>query len=177
MHDTAHPRKGVSAREMRGPAWLEGPESGVAILYRDEVLLLAPEEEGRFVPASGGGAVSARLLPAAPEPRDGSTMIVRFRIDASAGAGVAAGDAGWLSLAPRIRKDLEIPYAAILQGRAGPYVLVVGADKRSLSPRPVEIGRVLFGHAALVAGLEESDSIASMNAFFLDAERREGGPP
>jgi len=177
MHDTAHPRKGVSAREMRAPAWLESPEDGVAIFYRDEVRLLEPAEAGHFVLASGGAAVAAHVIPADAAPRDGATMLVRFRVDAGAQAGLAAGAAGWLALAPRMRKDLEIPYAAILQSPAGPYVLVVGADKRSLSPRPVEIGRVLFGHAAVVAGLDESDSIASMNAFFLDAERREGAPP
>jgi Heavy metal binding domain len=176
MHDSAHPQRRVSAREMRAPAWVEGP-IGVALLYRDEVLLLAPEEEGQFVPAAGGPAVKVRLAGEPATPRDGSTALVRFRLDSASAP--APHETGWLTLMPRIRKDLEVPYSAIIQSPAGPYVLLVGPDKRTLTKRPIEIGRVLFGYAAVVSGLDEPDSIASMNTFFLDAERRDSGdvPP
>jgi hypothetical protein len=63
----------------------------------------------------------------------------------------------------------------VIQSATGPYVLVVAPDKRTLTKRPIEIGRVLFGYASVISGVNDRDSIAAMNTFFLDAERRGGG--
>jgi multidrug efflux pump subunit AcrA (membrane-fusion protein) len=177
VRDVTRAQVRVSALEMRAPAWLESPEMGVALLYRDESALLEPNEDGLFTPAGGPSrrspaGIEVRLTGEPPVQRDGSTSLVRFHVPA--GAAAAPDQTGWLKLRERIRKDLVIPYSAVVQSPTGPYVLVVAADKRTLTKRPIEIGRVLFGYASVISGVNDRDSIAVMNTFFLDAERRLG---
>jgi hypothetical protein len=76
-----------------------------------------------------------------------------------------------------LRNDLVVPDSAVLDSPDGPYVLVVSDDRRTLIKRHIEIGTVLYGYAAVVAGLRENEYVAG-KAFFLDAERRlRGGTP
>ena len=173
VRDVTHAQVRVSARDMRAPAWLESPDVGVALLYRDESALLAPNEDGRFFPAAGqAGGIDVRLTGDVPVRRDGAMSLVRFHVQAS--AALEPNQTGWLQLSGRLRKDLEIPYSVVIQSPAGPYVLIVAADNRTLTKRPIEIGRVRFGYASVLAGVNDKDRIAAMNTFFLDAERRIG---
>jgi multidrug efflux pump subunit AcrA (membrane-fusion protein) len=181
MRDFVRPQVRVSAREMRGPAWAATAETGVALLYRDEIALLGAGEDGELVAvndrpaAAARGGIRVRLTAEPPEPRDAATALVHFRVDPP--NALAFRGTGWLKLRPRARSDLEIPAAAVIQSPAGPYVLVVAPDSRTLVKRPVALGRVLFGYAAVVSGVTELDRIVAMNTFFLDAERRAGGGP
>jgi multidrug efflux pump subunit AcrA (membrane-fusion protein) len=65
-----------------------------------------------------------------------------------------------------------IPAGAVLESPEGPYVLVIGGDRRSASKRPISVGRTVTGLAAVVGGLALHEQVVSANAFFWDAERR-----
>jgi hypothetical protein len=173
FHDVT--RAGIyrSSREMRSAAWIERGGEGVALMYRDEIAILAPGEGGSFFPSLRGPprGIEARLVGGQPTRWDGATALVRFRLVGN--AKMRPGQTGWLKLAPRIRSGLVVPAVAVLQSPAGPYVLAVGDDRRTLIKRPVEIGNVLFEYAAILSGVRDGERIAVMNAFFLDAERRQ----
>jgi hypothetical protein len=156
----------------RSPASVVGDGAIAAILYRDELAAWAPEQKAVFFPASVPGAeVEVRATSEAPEPWDRSTSRVLFRTEAAAPP-LAPGQVGWSRLATRPRGPPVIPYSAILEGAEGPYVLVVSPDGRTLTKRPVEIGRVFGGVAAVLSGLRASERVLIRSAFFLDAERR-----
>jgi hypothetical protein len=181
FHDVTRARFYRSSREMRAPARLEGPAVGAALMYNEEIALLRPRERALFFPAvrPGAGAaagVEARLTGEPPVAWDAATSLVRFRlrggaVDVARGVDVG-GDVGWLKLAARVRDGLVVPYASVLQSGDGPFVLLVGDDRRTLTRRPIQLGGVLFGYAAVLAGLKDGDRVAAMNTFFLDVERR-----
>jgi multidrug efflux pump subunit AcrA (membrane-fusion protein) len=75
-------------------------------------------------------------------------------------------------LAARRLEVLVIPSSAILEAAEGPYVLVAATNGRTLTKRPIEIGRVLGGSAVVLSGLRLQERILVRSAFFVDAERR-----
>jgi hypothetical protein len=160
--------------EMRGLAWADSGAGGVALYHRDEAALVKAGESGLFYPAGGGAAALAvRVTAEAPEPWDGATVLVRFRADGA--AGLVPGVTGSLKLATRLRHDLVVREGALLRSPEGPYVLVVSPDRRMLTPRPVQIGNVVYGYATVVGGLREDEIVAAKRTFFLDSERRRAG--
>jgi hypothetical protein len=76
------------------------------------------------------------------------------------------------------RRSLLVPLSAIVQTGDGPHVLVATDGQPAWDARPVELGKAFFGHAVVVAGLRERESVAVDGLFFLEAERRlrAGGP-
>jgi hypothetical protein len=167
------------ALEMRAPAWAENAEMGVALLHRDEAELLELNEEAKFYPSSlpRNGSPPGIKVHASHEPSvgwDGATTWVRFQVEA--GAKLSPGQTGSIKFATRIRNGLVVHASAVLQSPEGPYVLLVGDDRRTLTKRPVQIGNVLYGYAAVVSGLRENENVAATHTAFLDAERRlQGG--
>lgn len=158
--------------DMRAPAWVEDGGIVTAILYADELASRGSEQRGAFFPSSApGSGVEVRSTAQAPEPWDRSTSRVHFQIGAAVPP-VQPGEVGWLKLAVRQREAPVIPVSAVLEGAGGPYVLVASVDGHVLTQRPVEIGRVFGGMAAVLSGLRSSERVLIRSAFFLDAERR-----
>jgi hypothetical protein len=166
------------AYEMRAPAWMKTGEVGEALLYRDEIALLNQDEEAVFYPSTrlkDGSAPEIRVVrshdPVAPW--DKATALIRFR--AGSKSGLTVGQTGSVKFATRVRKVRTVRESAVIQSPAGPYVLVVADDKRTLTQRPIEIGSIRYGDAAVLAGLEIGERVAVQGSFFLEAERRFAG--
>jgi len=169
-YDVVHRR--VFSQEVRAPASHEGGGVVRAVLYLDEVAALTPGERGVFVRSDApGGEVPVRLDPEPATPWDRSTAQVRFQVEGDAAA-LPVGAAGWVRLAARPREVIAVPVAAVVPSPEGPYVLVASADHRTLTRRPVTIGRIFYGLAVVVSGLRAREHIAVRSTFFLDAERR-----
>jgi hypothetical protein len=161
--------------EMRVPARIESPETGVALLHLDEVEMLGPREEGFFTPLilrkdDPPEGIKVKLTDEGPTKWDRATALVKFHVPS--GAGLEALQTGSLKFAARLRRGLVIPESAVLHSPEGPYALVVSDGRRLLTKRPIEIGSVLYGQAALISGLREGEEVAATHALFLDAERR-----
>lgn len=162
----------VFTLDTRAPAWVDGDGAVVAVLRKDELGGLPSGERAEFfraaAPAEG---IAVRLTAAAPEIWDEATSRVRFRRE-TRGPELRPDDVGWVKLAARSRELLVIPAGAVLYSSAGPYVLVLGADGRTLGRRRVEIGSVSRGLAVVLSGLQDGEPIAIGSTFSLDAERR-----
>jgi hypothetical protein len=161
--------------EMRAPGWAETVDGCVAKVRLDEEALLGPRESAIFYPSSGRAsgpspAVSVHMADEPPAPQSDGTMLVRLRADH--GSPFLPGQTGSIKFATRIRNGLVVKASAILHSPAGPYVLVVSDDRRTLTKRDVVVGNVLYGYADIVSGLRENEYVAAAHTFFLDAERR-----
>ncbi len=161
--------------QMRAPASLESPDRGVAAYALDEGELIRAGEEGLFSPSSGATPgkpfwIKVHVSADPPVRRDRSTVLVHFEVDA--GAGLPAGQTGTLKLGTRLRNGLVIQQSAVLQSPQGPYVLVASDDHRTLTRRPVDVGRTLAGYTSIVTGLREGEWALARHAFVLDLERR-----
>lgn len=161
--------------EMRAPAWAETAETGVAVYHRDEAEILRPGDEGLFFPSSPPRdgvppGISVHFMGEPTVRSDAATAAVRFRV--AAGARLPPDQTGTVKFGTRARNDLVVRASAILQSPTGPYVLVVGDDEQTISKRPVELGNVMVGYAAVVRGLEDNENVVVSHTAFLDAERR-----
>jgi hypothetical protein len=170
-------------REMRGPASVDADGTITAIFYLDQIQSLAADEPGTFaltrVPAA---TFAVRRTADPPAAWDRSTSQVRFRVEARAGKSTApspaAGDVGWIELAPKARTVVAVPASAVLQSPEGPYVLAWSGSGR-YEKQPIAIGETFLKHgfAVVLDGLKPHDRVVSRAAFFLDAERRMGAAP
>jgi hypothetical protein len=166
-------RKRIFTADVRAPAWVEGDGSVAAILYRDEVLTITPDEQGVFAPSAPDGVgAEVHLSGEPPAPWDRSTVRVRFQANPNPGRSLRPGEVGWLRLQAKRREAPSVPSYSVLDSAEGPYVLVGSADGRRVSKRPIEIGRVFGGLTTVVSGLQPRDRVLVSGAFFLDAERR-----
>jgi hypothetical protein len=166
-------RRGLG-QDLHAPAWVDSDGLIAALVYKDELAALTAEESVVFS-ASTAPSVGIQVHPAAepPIPWDRSTSRIRFRVSPDAMAPTPGpGEVGWVRLAPKRLEVQVIPYSAVLEAAEGPYVLVASSDGRTLTKRPVEIGRVLGGTAVVLSGLRNQERILVRSAFFLDAERR-----
>jgi hypothetical protein len=162
----------VLPQEIYAPARAEANGFVMASMYKDESLALADDESVRFIAASAPSVVlDARRTSDGATPWDRSTVRVRFRLASTAHA-PPEGEPGFVVLSHKPRKMLVVPAAAVLESPEGPFLLVYSSADRTFSKRPVEIGKVFSGLAAVVSGVKEREVIVAMNAFFLDAERR-----
>jgi Heavy metal binding domain len=165
-------RQHVLRYEIYAPAWAETETAAAVLVYRDQLPTLEPAERAAFLPtADTGHERSVHLAPGAPQPWDRSLSLVHFDLDAGAPA-LSPGTVGWVRFSRRPRQMQVIPAAAVLQSSEGPYALVVSRAEGSLSKRPLEIGRIVTGLAAVISGLALREQVVSVNAFFWDAERR-----
>ena len=166
------------SREMRAPAWAESSEIGQALFYKDEAAVIEPTEEAVFFPSIQGqdgpsSGIKVRRIDEPPVAWDRATALVRFRTNSK--VKLLPGQTGSLKFETRVRETLAVRASAIIQSPSGPYVFLLGRDNRTLSKRPVEIGAVRAGHAAIISGLAVGERIAALNTFFLESERRFAG--
>ena len=168
----------ATAMEMRAPAWMESPETGVALLHLDEIQLLRAEEEGFFSPSIARkqdppSGIQVQLTDERPTKWDRSTSLVRFRVAAK--SELEPLQTGSVKFDARLRNGLVIKSSAVLHSPEGPYALVATNNRSTLTKRSIEIGSVLYGYAALMSGLDEGEEVVATHTFFLDAERRKKG--
>jgi hypothetical protein len=64
------------------------------------------------------------------------------------------------------------PATAVLDAADGPYVLAAARGSHEITRRPIEIGRVFNGAAAVMSGLAATDQLVTVGAFFMDTELR-----
>jgi len=165
-------RKQVIVQPIRAPARVDGARLITALLHRDELAVLAPDEKGTFTPAAVGRAplpVQRRM--AEPRPWDADTFEVSFELAGGAPDAEPAG-AGTIAFAARRREEIKVPETAVLQSADGVHVLVASGDERTFHRRPVRIGRIAFGDVVITEGLALGDRVATRRVFYLDAERR-----
>ena len=160
------------SRDIVAPASLDGSGGGTALLYRDEVEWLEPEERASFVPAGAGpaGELPVRVLHDRPLDWDDATVRVRFELLDPAPQD-RVGTVGWLALARRTRAALLVPLAAVVRAPDGHVVFVPSVDGQAFLRRKVILGRAVFGMVDIVAGLSAGEKIVTASAPFLEAER------
>jgi multidrug efflux pump subunit AcrA (membrane-fusion protein) len=181
------------ANPILAPAAMETDAAGTAFVHRDQLALLRDQPGATFVAAipapggradadadaaaeAGGGRPVELDAAGAPSPAaDRALRSIGFRLRRP--GGLRAGQVGWLAFDPGAHPALVVPYAAVLQSPAGPYVLVVSDDRRAFTKRPIELGPVVSGFAVVLSGVREGERVVAANASFLDAERRLGGRP
>jgi hypothetical protein len=177
-------------RELRGPAWVDEDRTISAIFYNDQIAAMAPDEAATFLPGDGAGAaepVVARRTIDAPMAWDRSTSRLLFRVAKDAKNGkdgkdakasrLAAGQVGWLEVAPLPRAVVGVAASAVLQSPEGPYVLAWTGHDYTFVKRPIEIGETFHrqGFAVVLAGLQPNDRVIARATFFVDADRRLDG--
>jgi hypothetical protein len=141
------------ADDIVAPAWVEGGEV-VALLYDDEIRALAPDQPATF------RGVSVRRV-GQPRAWDQSTAQVRWR-----GTGVAGH--GWLQVKAGARAVAVLPQGAVV----GDGVLVVSADRRTVTPRAIVTGRTVYDFVTVVSGLGAGEDVVGSSAALYEAERR-----
>ncbi len=178
----------VFAEQVRAAAWLGADGVGTAVLYKDDLVGLQPDEPAQFF---GGSApnmgIDVRLLPEPSSSVDASTSKVRFRVAATASAPSVGGgsrEVGSLQIGSHTRELLVVPSSAVLYSAEGSYVLAAAPGDDTFTKRLVEIGRILdsgyvggragssAGAIVILSGLSEGERVITANTFFLDAERR-----
>jgi hypothetical protein len=165
----------VIGLEMDAPASLDGASSGVALFHLDEGEMIQPGEEGLFHPSTGFTPgkpylTKVRISRKPPVRWDHDTVLVRF--DVPPGTECPAGQTGSLKLPARVRNKLAIEESAVLREPEGAYVLVASEDRRTLTKRPVEVGRKRAGYVTILSGLREGEYALAKHTFVLDLERR-----
>jgi len=163
--------------QVRAPAWVELDDGVAALLYKEDLAALAPQERGSFFSAAAPktGIPVVRRKDVAPAAWDASVSIARFSLGAGAPP-LRRGDVGRLVLDPKAHDVLLVPAVAILESRDGPYVLTQAADGADYAKRLISIGRTVGGFTAVQAGLEDKQRIVARDAFLLDADRKMRGP-
>lgn len=172
-------RRGLG-QDLHAPAWVD--DDGVtliATLYQDELPALTQEGRWVFSPATDPSArMEVRPTADRPEKWDPSTSRVRFRAQSGAATGASStlqlrpGQVGWIRPSSTRIEAPVVPYSAVIESAEGPYVLVASRDGRMLAKRPVVVGRVIGGIAAVPSGLRAHERVLVRGSFFVDAERR-----
>jgi hypothetical protein len=166
-----------NTRDLRGPAVVDADGIVDGLFYTDQIAVMAAGEAGTFALAGFPDApLAVRRVDGPAQDWDGSTSRVRFRLE-KPGARLEPGRVGWIELTPRPRQVLGVPATAILQGPEGPYVLVRGAGA-GFEKRSITVGETFAkqGFAVVLSGLSVNERVVGKAAFFLDADRRLGGP-
>jgi hypothetical protein len=162
--------------EMRASGSVSADGTGTALFYRDEAELLQPGEEGLFLPAtrrpSAPLGIKVRVGNDAAVDWDARTKLVSFHADEGQ---LSAGEVGSVKFATRQRKGLVVRATAILASPEGNYVLVVSNDRRTMTPRRIQIGSIIYGYAAVTSGLVEDENVAARHTSVLAAELRQKG--
>jgi Heavy metal binding domain len=158
------------AEQVRAPAWIEANGEMIAMLYRDDLVDLAPDQPAQFFAATTPSiGVDVTLVAEPPVDWDGATVRARFQV---AGGDARPGTQGSLVIAARPRALVVVPSNAILSAPDGPYVFVVDPASHRDVRRTVRIGRAHQGVTAVLAGVSEGDEVVVGDAFFVAAEHR-----
>jgi hypothetical protein len=175
-------KRRIVTQFVRAPAWIAPDGLVTAVLHKDYLIGLVPDERTLFfrtsAPAEG---ISVRLSSEPAMERDASTVNIRFKAETVASASY---DTGWLELAARPRPLLVVPTSSVLYSGEGAYVLATPPGGHAFTRRSVTIGKLLdsghvadsagdhFGTIVVLSGLQEGERVVAGNTFFLDAERR-----
>lgn len=165
----------ATSLEMRAPAAAEDAGTGSVMLYRDESEELSAGEEGLFSPSSRAltselAATRVRVTDAPRVTWDRRTVRVPFRVVSGK---LVPGETGSVKFATRLRHGLVVKASALIDAPEGPRVLVLSSDRRSVTPRAVTIGNVLYGYAAISAGLREGEDVLCKHVFSVEVARRD----
>lgn len=164
-------RQHVLRYEVFAPAWVESGVDLAVLVYGDQVPTLEPGEIAEFSPTADPDLrLEVALDPSPATAWDPSLARVRFVLPAT--ARMPPGTVGWVRFAARPRQMQVIPALALLEAPEGPYVLVIAPDRGTATRRPIAVGRIVTGLAAVLSGLDLREQVVSVNAFFWDAERR-----
>lgn len=159
-------------KEARAPGWVAQDRVVEAVFEKADLVGLTPDDRGLFFRAAAPTTgIDVRLAADAPVAWDASTSKARFVAGPSARA-LAPGETGWVTLAPKARSLLVVPSSAVLQSPRGPYVLAAATERGPFVSRPVEVGKVLYGVAAVLSGLREGERVVVTDAFFWAAQQR-----
>ena len=156
------------------PAWVDG-EGGVrAVLFTDEASALGASEAGTFTTGDDAATTfDVRVTAGERIPWDRSTVNVPLAVvDPDRHARPRPFAVGRVRFAPRDRQALVVPAASVLSSKEGAYVLVADRTEGHFVKRSVVTGRSFAGFVGIAGGLAAGESVVSINAFFLDAERR-----
>jgi len=165
----------VFTKEARAPGWVAADRVVEAVFERADLAGLEPDDRGLFFRAADPTTgIDVRLVADPPVAWDASTSTARFVVGPSARA-LEPGETGWVTLAPKSRGLLVVPSSAVLQSPRGPYVLVAATERGPFVSRPVEVGKVFYGVAAVLSGLREGERVVVTDAFFWAAQQRLDG--
>jgi hypothetical protein len=151
------------------PAWIDGDGRAIATIYRTDTPSTTPGATALFHPTGGGEAREAVVDDGPPELWDPATVRIRLTLR---GGGASAGTVGRVVFPDRDERVLVVPAGAVLASSEGPYVLAFDAGEARYERRPITLGRSFAGFVAVAGGLAPGDTVVTINAFFLDAERR-----
>jgi hypothetical protein len=172
-------RQAVS-ETVRAPAWLDAEGRVAALVYRDDLLGLAPEQPAILYPASSPSHGVDIVLTADPATDwDSSTARVQFRVVEPAEPRPAEPG---VVVIPAISRELNvIPAGAVLHAPDGAYVLALDASHRRFVRRAIRVGRTRHGVTAVLSGIAEGDAVVATGAFLVDVDAsgtsRPGGAP
>ena len=162
----------VFTKEARAPGWVAPDRVVEAVFEKADLVDLEPEDRGQFFRAAAPTTgIEVSLAPGAPVAWDASTSKARFLVSASAARALEPGETGWITLAPKSRGLLVVPSSAVLQSPRGPYVLAAATERGPFVSRPVEVGKVFYGVAAVLSGLREGERVVVTDAFFWAAQQ------
>ena len=174
MNEISLAHRRLAADRIEASAWVADDDDDVAALvYRDDLAVLAADEHGTFTSAATSlASVEVERRPDTPPSTwDASTSKVLFRPIVRA-RHLPPGGVGRLVLPPRNREILVVPDAAVLHSAEGAYVLAAIGDGPAFGKRSVTIGKVVRGFATVLSGLRDQERVVVRSAFVLDAQRR-----
>jgi hypothetical protein len=188
----------VIAEPVRVPAWVDAGGAVIAMLYRDDLVGLAPDDPAVFYPAAAPGqGIDVRRAAAPATDWDGATVAARFDV----ASGAASAPPASASRAAPGAASSAAPGGASSAGVAAPGALAPGTEGwLAIAARPRELvvvpsgailegtggpyvlavadggvtrravlaGRTHQGAIAVLAGLAAGDQVVVAGAFLLD---------
>jgi hypothetical protein len=171
----------VITQMVRAPAWSDADGILRAVVYKDDLVGLAPDQHALFFSnATPGTSTAIRRTGDPAVPWDATTVQITFRFERSA----AVINRGWVEIPAIPRSFLVVPTAAVLYSGTGAYVLAAGQKENTFTRREVVVGRILdsgygaglvadrYGAIVVRSGLAAGERIIIEDTFFMDAERR-----
>jgi hypothetical protein len=162
----------VAAASLVAPARAEANGSGRALVRADALQGVAARSPGRFSSTGSPDENLPVVLSATTGAPGESRVWVSFRF--LPGLARPRGDAGWLTVDTQGHETLQVPTSAVSPSPDGPFVFVLGRDRRFLK-RFVTTGATHGGGTSVVSGLSAGEAVASARSFFLEAASRQ--PP
>ncbi len=158
------------AEQVRAPAWTDANGAVGALVFREDLVDVAPGEPAQFFSASAPSVgIDVTLGAEPPRAWDDATVRVGFQVVRGA---APPGEPGSLVIAARPRSLVVVPTSAVLQTPSGPCVIAIDPATRREVRREVQLGREHLGVTAVLSGVTEGEEIVVGDAFFVAAEHR-----